>query len=97
MADNIRVRAVVEGHVQMVFFRYSTCQEADKLGVNGWVMNRLDGNVELVAEGKEEAVNALIKWCHTGPPSARVTGVKVTEEPYTGEFKFFDTKYSSDR
>ena len=96
MADKIRTRAVVEGRVQMVFFRYSTCQEAQKLGVTGWVVNRPDGAVELVAEGPKEAVDALIEWCRTGPPNARVTSVKVSEEPYTGEFESFDTKYSGD-
>ncbi len=82
------------GRVQMVFFRYSTCQEARKLGVTGWVTNRPDGGVELVAEGPKEAVDALIEWCRTGPPNARVTNVEVSEEPHTGEFESFDTKYS---
>ena len=96
MGDKIRTRAVVAGRVQMVFFRYSTCQEAQKLGVTGWVINRPDGAVELVAEGPKEAVDALIEWCRTGPPSARVTNVKITRETYTGEFDSFDTKYSGD-
>ncbi|RJP64320.1 MAG: acylphosphatase [Candidatus Abyssobacteria bacterium SURF_17] len=90
----MRVRAIVEGRVQGVFFRYTTCEEADKLGVNGWVMNRRDGNVELVAEGTQEAVGALIQWCHHGPPGARVMSVKTTNESYTGEFQSFDVRYS---
>ena len=93
-AENIRVHAIVEGRVQMVFFRYSTCQEAQKLGLTGWVMNRPEGSVELVAEGPKEAVEALIKWCHTGPPNASVTNVTATEEPYTGEYGMFDVKYA---
>ncbi len=93
MADEIRARAVVEGRVQMVFFRYSTREEAQKLGVTGWVMNRSDGAVELVAEGPKEAVDALIEWAHTGPPNARVTNVTVTVETRTGEFESFDMKY----
>ena len=94
MADNVRTHAIVEGRVQMVFFRYSTCIEAEKLGVTGWVMNRPEGSVELVAEGPKEAVDALINWCRSGPPNANVTNVRITEEPYTGEFESFDTKYS---
>lgn len=94
MAAKIRARAIVEGRVQMVFFRYSTCQQAARLGVTGWVMNRPEGSVELVAEGPKEAVDALIKWCHTGPPHADVTNVRVTEEPYTGKYKSFDTRYA---
>ena len=93
MAENIRIRARVEGRVQMVFFRYSTCQEADRLGVTGWVMNRRDGSVELVAEGQADAVGALIKWCHRGPSGANVTNVTTTEEPYSGKFSSFDVRY----
>jgi acylphosphatase len=89
-----RVRVIIEGRVQGVFFRYSACQQAEKLGVNGWVMNRPDGNVELVAEGAKEAIDALIGWCHHGPPGARVTNVKVIDEPYKGEFKYFDVRHS---
>jgi len=93
MAENIRIRAHVEGRVQMVFFRYSTCQEADRLGVTGWVMNRRDGGVELVAEGPADAVGALIEWCHRGPSGAHVTNVTTTEEPYSGECSSFDVRY----
>ena len=96
MTDNIRKRAIVEGRVQMVFFRYSTCQEADRLGVKGWVLNRPEGGVELVAEGPKESVDALIKWCRKGPPNAKVSKVKVAEESYSGEFDSFDTRYSGD-
>jgi len=77
----------------MVFFRYSTCEEADRLGVRGWVKNKRDGNVEVVAEGPAKAVDELIRWCHHGPSGARVTNVKMTEEPYAGEFSSFDVKY----
>ncbi len=94
MAEKVRVRAVVEGRVQGVFFRYSTCDQADKLGVTGWVMNRHDGGVEVVAEGTQEAVGALVQWCRHGPPGARVTDVKVANEPYSGEFQSFDVRYS---
>ncbi len=93
MADKVRAHAVVEGSVQMVFFRYSTCEQAARLRVTGWVMNRPEGSVELVAEGSREDVDALIEWCRTGPPHASVTGVSVTEEPYTGEFKSFEARF----
>jgi len=53
-----------------------------------------EGNVELVAEGPRDAVEALIKWCQTGPPHAHVTNVRVTEEPYSGSYKSFDTRYA---
>lgn len=77
----------------MVFFRYSTCQEAERLGVKGWVKNRREGSVEVVAEGSREAVEELMRWCHRGPSGARVTNVNMTEEPYTGEFSAFEVMY----
>jgi acylphosphatase len=53
-------------------------QEAQRLGVSGWVRNRLDGSVEAVACASAEAVEALIKWAQRGPMEARVEGVEVT-------------------
>ena len=56
---NIRVRLIIEGRVQGVFFRDSTRREAARIGVYGWVRNRPEGMVELVAEGAEEKVRQL--------------------------------------
>lgn len=94
MADKVRVRLIVEGRVQGVFFRLSTQQQSNRLGVNGWVMNRPDGNVEVVAEGDRENVDTLIQWCRQGPPGAHVTNVRIKDESYSGEFRSFDIKYS---
>lgn len=92
--DNIRVRLIVEGRVQGVWFRESTRREAEYLGVYGFVRNRREGTVEVVAEGPEEKVRKLVEWCHHGPPSARVMRVRETEEPFQGEFASFDVVYS---
>jgi acylphosphatase len=92
--DSIRVRLVIEGRVQGVWFRESTRKEADHLGVHGWVRNRRDGTVEVVAEGPEEKVRKLVEWCHQGPPSARVARVRETTETFQGEFGSFDVVYS---
>ncbi len=94
MADKVRVRLIVEGRVQGVFFRLSTQQQANRLGVNGWVMNRPDGNVEVVAEGDRENVDTLIQWCRQGPPGAHVKNVRIKDESCSGEFRSFDIKYS---
>lgn len=87
--DNIRVRLVIEGRVQGVWFRDSTRREAEALGVYGWVRNRRDGTVEVLAEGPEDRVRKLVAWCHQGPPSARVTRVHESPEQWTGEFNSF--------
>lgn len=88
-----RRRLVVDGYVQGVFFRASTQEKASQLQVSGWVRNRWDGTVEILAEGEESRVAELMQWCHTGPPGARVTHVRVDEEPYQGEFEGFDIRY----
>jgi acylphosphatase len=74
-----RVRAIVTGRVQGVGFRASTVAEARACGLTGWVRNLADGSVELEAQGDEALVAALLAWCAHGPPSARVTDVRVEE------------------
>ena len=74
-----RVHAIVTGRVQGVAFRASTASEAGRLGLVGWVRNLPDDSVELEAEGNAEAVAALVRWLHRGPPSARVTAVAIDE------------------
>ena len=68
---------VVRGRVQGVFYRHSTRERAKELGLSGWVRNLLDGTVEVEVSGKREAVDKLIQWCKSGPPSARVEAVDV--------------------
>lgn len=84
-----RAHLWIQGYVQGVNFRHYTRQQAGLLGLTGWVRNLYDGRVEVVAEGEEDDVQALIAWCRHGPPSAEVEGVDVTWEPYRGEFRHF--------
>jgi len=87
---NVRVRMIISGRVQGVWFRDSTRGKARELGVHGWVRNRHDGDVEVLAEGPEEKVSQLIAWCHHGPPHAGVTLVKEIPEEWQGEFDSFN-------
>ena len=88
--DSIRAHLIIEGRVQGVWFRDSTRQEAVRLGLSGWVKNRFDGAVEVVAEGPRAGIETLVTWCHQGPPAARVTKVReFEEEDFTGEFDSF--------
>jgi acylphosphatase len=80
-AEIERVRLRVTGIVQGVFFRASTRERAVALGLSGWVRNAPDGAVELEAQGDAAQVEALIAWCHQGPPAARVDGVEVARIP----------------
>jgi acylphosphatase len=87
--DNIRTHLIIEGRVQGVFFRDTTRREAVGLDLRGWVKNRFDGSVEVVAEGPRDAVENLVQWCHHGPSYAQVTGVNRIDEEFTGEFDAF--------
>jgi len=87
---NTRVRLIIEGRVQGVWFRDSTRREANTLGVFGWVRNRPDSTVEVLAEGPEDQVRKMVSWCHQGPPYARVSKVDETQEEWQGEFNSFD-------
>lgn len=93
MADLVRLHARVHGFVQGVSFRYYTLREAASLNVVGWVRNRYDGGVEVVAEGERTAVNKLLSWLHRGPPSADVDKVEAEWEPPTGEFRRFEVRF----
>jgi len=81
----IRLRVVVTGRVQGVFFRDRCQEEARALGVRGFVRNRADGAVEAEFEGAEAAVERMIAWCHTGPPRARVDAVNTERIATVGE------------
>ena len=80
----VRKRLYITGRVQGVAFRASTVATARALGLSGWVANRADGSVEAVAEGDDADVAAFVRWCHHGPPAARVDRVEVTDEPVQG-------------
>ncbi len=83
-----RVRVVVSGRVQGVFFRAGCAQEARKRGVGGYVLNRSDGRVEAAFEGEDPDVDAMVEWCRHGTDWADVREVEVTEEPPTGDSTF---------
>jgi len=74
--NDICVHLQIRGLVQGVGFRWSTVREARRLGLRGWVRNRRDGSVEAIAAGPGNAVEALVRWAHRGPPSARVDALE---------------------
>lgn len=84
----IRKHVIVRGTVQGVGFRYWTRAEALRLGVTGWVRNRLDGTVEVEVEGTAEAVEAMLRWLSSGPTSARVEGLDAKDIGPQGDTAF---------
>lgn len=89
------VRVRIHGRVQGVWFRGWTIREARRHGLAGWVRNRLDGSVEALFSGSEEAVETMIAACHRGPPAARVRSVRrlpaEPDEALGGEFTHLPT------
>lgn len=82
------LRLVIHGRVQGVCFRDSMRHEAQKLGIAGWVRNRIDGSVEAAVQGDPAAVEAIVCWAHHGPQFAHVERVEV--EPHDGSYTRFD-------
>jgi acylphosphatase len=70
-----RLRAVVRGRVQGVGFRATTFDEARRLGLAGWVRNRVDGTVEVLAEGEEPKLMLFLAYLRRGPLGAHIVGV----------------------
>ncbi|BDB25598.1 acylphosphatase [Cupriavidus sp. TA19] len=81
-------RLVAHGRVQGVGYRAACADAADELGLGGWVRNRVDGTVEVMAHGTVKQLEALQAWMETGPPAAQVTFVDVG--PGEGEFAGFE-------
>ena len=84
-----QLHLTVRGRVQGVFFRASTQREARRLGLTGWVKNRSDGAVEILAEGEETSIRELHGWAQKGPTAARVDRVDTRWRSFTGDFPDF--------
>jgi acylphosphatase len=91
--ESVRLHARVYGRVQGVNFRYYTIREATSRGLSGWVANRSDGTVEVVAEGERRGLEALLQFLHRGPRSARVDHVDAEWRDASGEFTGFRVRY----
>jgi acylphosphatase len=88
-----RFHVHISGRVQGVFFRANTLKAARSLGLTGWVRNLPDGRVETVFEGEQTNADAMLAWCRTGTPPARVDQVEDEEENAEDGFTSFDIVY----
>jgi len=87
----ISIHCFVSGRVQGVWFRASTKEQANRLGVTGWVQNLPDGRVEVLASGEKEAIATLYEWLKRGPELAEVTELTYEEVAWQ-DFQGFETK-----
>jgi acylphosphatase len=82
----------ISGKVQGVFYRASAKEKAIDLGIKGYVMNLENGNVYMEAEGYQNQLDELVKWCKKGPAIARVEAVDVVESDWIGYEDFLVLK-----
>ena len=85
LAKTFRVR----GRVQGVGFRWFVEREAQTLGIAGWVRNRADGSVEVLAQGTRDQLSALRSKLQQGPRASRVDDLEETESQPKEEMKTF--------
>lgn len=89
-----RVKVIVHGTVQGIYFRDYAKAEALKLGVSGWVRNLKNGtSVETVVEGNADVVNQMVEWLKAGSPGSVITSVDITEERPAGETAAFNIRF----
>jgi len=90
---NRRIEAIIRGRVQGVAFRHHTQAEANRLNLRGWVANRGDGSVRVVAEGPEAPLRRLADWLRAGPPAAWVEDADIRWLDPTNEFGSFEIRF----
>jgi acylphosphatase len=91
--DHQQLHAIVRGRVQGVSFRAATQQEAQRLTLTGWVRNRPDGSVEVLAEGPRAPLEQLAAWLHHGPPAAAVSEVSAEWQAASGLGRQFEVRW----
>jgi acylphosphatase len=84
------VKILVSGRVQGVGYRYFIARYADELGLTGYAKNQFTGEVEIVAEGRKEFLEALIDRSEKGPPGSKVSSCKVEWLDFTKKYDKFE-------
>jgi len=87
-----KVKILVSGRVQGVYFRLFTQNKAKHFAIKGSAKNLPDGRVEIIAEAENMAIEKFIKWCHKGPITARVDHVEITELQHDEALTSFEIK-----
>ena len=90
-----RLHAIIEGRVQGVGFRYFVHESAISTGITGWVRNRWDRTVEVVAEGEHDILKSFLAALNRGPRASKVTNIKLDWQSATGEFNDFRIRMTS--
>lgn len=75
MTKQVRIRILIEGRLQGMNFRYHTQQQAEKLGLVGFVRNLSDGRIEIDAQGEEDKIEQMLAWCQEGPQNTQIKSI----------------------
>lgn len=86
------IQLIINGRVQGVYFRAYTQKQAVKLGVTGFVSNKEDGSVKVIACAEQENLDTFINWCHKGPMLAKVKEVIVNKHDSLETFTQFSIR-----
>lgn len=93
MTDIIQVHVTIKGRVQGVFYRASTQNEAERLGIKGWVKNMPNGDVQAVFQSDPTLIEQILEWCWQGPPASRVDKIEKTGQNPQKIYTTFEVRY----
>lgn len=90
-----QLHILVQGRVQGVYFRAFTRREAEKYGLTGWVRNLPNGDVEMLLQGNDAALEKMQQWCWEGSPHSDVHQVIIQEDskPFPESFNNFQIRH----
>ena len=90
LQNNLTVNMVIIGKVQGVGFRYFVLRQAQELGINGWVSNKPNGDVEALAQGDKEDLEQFIAKVKQGPSFSSVDDVILNWEDGQENYTSFE-------
>lgn len=93
MTENIRVKLIIQGKVQGVYYRAFAQEMAHQYKITGFARNISSGDVEIAAEGNKNDIESYINELWKGPPMALVRDIIKSEDKYKEEFKGFSIRY----
>lgn len=93
MKENIQMKVIIEGMVQGVFYRATTRDRAQMLGLTGWVKNMPDRSVHALFQGSPDLIDQMIEWCWQGSPASRVDHVHTELQELENQLTAFEVRY----
>lgn len=86
------MQCVISGKVQGVYFRAWTKEQADSLGIKGWVRNISEGRVEVLAQGNDDNLTEFKKRLIQGSSMSEVKNIECENMDYDKEYSIFEVR-----